>query len=69
MIRVRPLILAPRLLPHLVEPIDAYTLADRVRATYTGTEQSLKAMHRRGIVRKIERRKGGRFVSHLWVMA
>lgn len=58
---------APKLLPHLAEPIDAYTLADRVGSTFTGCESALKAMHRRGLVRKIVRREKGEFVAHQWV--
>ena len=56
-----------KLLPHLAEPIDAYTLADRVGTTFTGCESALKAMHRRGLVRKIVRREKGEFVAHHWV--
>lgn len=58
---------APLLLPHLAEPIDAYALAGLAGTTYTGAVVTLKAMQRRGMVRKIVRRKAGRFLSHLWV--
>lgn len=56
-----------KLLPHLAEPIDAYTLADRVGTTFTGCESALKAMLRRGLVRKIVRREKGGFLAHHWV--
>lgn len=59
--------IAPKLLPYLAEPIDAYTLADRVGTTFTGCESALRAMHRRGLVRKIVRRKDGQFLAHHWV--
>ncbi len=59
--------IAPKLLPHLAEPIDAYTLAERVGTTFTGCESALKAMLRRGLVRKIVRRKGREFLPHHWV--
>lgn len=62
-----PVTLADKLLPHLAEPIDAYTLAERVGSTFTGCESALKAMHRRGLVRKIVRREKGEFVAHQWV--
>lgn len=61
--------IAPKLLPHLGEPIDAYTLADRAGTTFTGCESALKAMQRRGLVRKIVRRKGGKFLAHHWIRA
>lgn len=61
--------IAPKLLPHLAEPIDAYTLADRVGTTFTGCESALRALHKRGLVWKIVRRKGGEFLAHLWVAA
>lgn len=69
--RTRPIreTIAPKLLPHLFQPIDAYTLAERVGTTFTGCEPALRAMHRRGMVRKIVRRKGGEFIAHLWVAA
>lgn len=63
----RPPEAAPRLLPHLAEPIDAYKLAGLVGTTYTGVVATLKAMQRRGMVRKIVRGNAGRFLSHLWV--
>ncbi len=50
---------AHKFLPHLVEPIDAFTLAERSGSTFTGTESALRAMHKRGLVRKIVRRQGG----------
>ena len=56
-----------KFLPHLAEPIDAYTLAERVGTTFTGCESALRAMHRRGLVRKIVRREKGEFVAHHWV--
>ena len=59
--------IAPKLLPHLADPIDAYTLAERVGTTFTGCESALRAMHRRGLVRKIVRREKGEFVAHHWV--
>lgn len=55
-----------KFLPHLAEPIDAYTLAERVGTTFTGCESALKAMHRRGLVRKIVRRERGEFLPHHW---
>ncbi|TPG08309.1 hypothetical protein EAH88_11795 [Rhodanobacter glycinis] len=58
-----------KFLPHLAEPIDAYTLAERVGTTFTGCESALRAMHRRGLVRKIVRREKGEFVAHKWVRA
>lgn len=61
--------IAPKLLPHLAEPIDAYTLAERAGTTFTGCESALKAMLRRGLVRKIVRREKGEFVAHHWVRA
>lgn len=69
--RVRPLreTLAPRLLPHLAEPIDACALAQAIDTPYTAIESALKAMHRKGLVRKIVRRKSGQFIAHLWVAA
>jgi hypothetical protein len=59
--------IAPKLLPHLAEPIDAYTLAERIGSTFTGCESALRAMQRRGLVRKIVRREKGEFVAHHWV--
>jgi len=61
--------IAPKLLPHLAKPIDAYTLAERVGTTFTGCESALRAMHKRGLVRKIVRREMGEFVAHHWVRA
>ena len=61
--------IAPKLLPHLGEPIDAYTLAERIGTTFTGCESALRAMQRRGLVRKIVRRAKGEFVAHHWVRA
>lgn len=58
---------ADKFLPHLAEPIDAYTLAERTNSTYSGVESALRAMHRRGLVRKIVRREKGEFVAHHWV--
>lgn len=60
---------AHKFLPHLGEPIDAYTLAQRAGSTFTGTESALRAMHRRGMVRKIVRRQKGEFLAHLWCLA
>lgn len=60
---------AHKFMEHLGEPIDAYTLAQRAGSTFTGTESALRAMQRKGLVRKIVRRKGGEFLAHFWVMA
>jgi predicted transcriptional regulator len=65
--RPAPDTMSAKLLPHLAEPIDAYALAERIGTTFTGCESALKAMHRRGLVRKIVRRKGGEFLAHHWV--
>ena len=69
--RTRPIreTLAPRLLPHLADPIEAKTLAQIIDSHYTAIESALKAMHRRGLVRKIVRRKDGEFLPHHWVKA
>ncbi len=66
--RIRPPrpTMADKFLPHLAEPIDAYALADKAGSTFTGTESALRAMQRRGLVRKIIRRKGGEFLAHHW---
>lgn len=57
---------ADMLLPHLADPIDAYALAIKVHLPFTACSSALMAMHRKGIVRKIVRRKGAMFLAHLW---
>jgi hypothetical protein len=61
--------IAPKLMPHLAEPIEAVALAARVDTTLQACESALKAMHRKGMVRKIVRRESGQFIAHLWVAA
>lgn len=57
---------AHRYLPHLRDPIDAFTLAERAGSTYSGASSALRGMHRKGLVRKITQRKNGEFVAHHW---
>lgn len=60
---------ADKVLMHLSEPIEAGALSRVSGIPRDGCRSALLALHRKGKVRKIARRKNGMFVAHLWVAA